>query len=191
MSKNVVFPSTSAVGCKSAKMESNRRLANYLCGLWTPSTVPAGERFNQNFSHMLKHLQHQRIKSLFCTWLWRACTCPCTCTAYERSTREETNPLKPSSLCDANALKLRWPSMLLTHLLMLKCPSTHTLTYIDMLTCAWRHTRTRTRRKRCRGRGEGLRTNINISTSAPNLHSKQQHDERASLAFTLFAVIIC
>lgn len=35
------------------------------------------------------------------------------------------------------------------------------------------------------------RTNINTSTSAPNLHSKQQRDERASLAFTLFAVIIC
>lgn len=33
-------------------------------------------------------------------------------------------------------------------------------------------------------------TNINTRTSAPNLHSKQQHDERSSLAFTLFAVII-
>lgn len=115
MSKNGVFLSASAVGCKSAKMESNRRLANYLCGLWTPSTVPAGERFNQNFSHVQKHLQHQRIKSLFCTWLWRACTCPCTCTAFERSTREETSPLKPPSLCEANALKRRWTSMLLTH----------------------------------------------------------------------------
>lgn len=156
MSKNVVFLSTSAVGCKSAKMESNRRLANDLCGLWTPSTVPAGERFHQNFSHMLKHLQHQRIKSLFCTWLWRACAC--TRTAFERSTREGTSPLKPSSFCDANAPKRRWPSTFLRGVyatLTLKCPSSHTQTYIDMLTCAWRHTQTRTRLERRRGRGEG------------------------------------